>query len=153
MRSFSISTKRLGVLRPDSIKQLKEQLKVKIEIDKKAGEVGIESPEGDGWAEWAAEQVASALADGFEPKHAFKLLKDDHYHVVVDLEAAFYRNEKQIHRAKARIIGEGGKSRKMIESLTGTAMALPDNEEIVAIIGTHDGVQNAKEAVLRLLEG
>lgn len=107
--------------------------------------------EGDSSGEWNCEQALNALCNGFSTKNAFKLFNDDYFIDEIDLESAMWRKEKALERIKGRIIGEGGKAKKTIEELTGVNMSVTDKN--VFFIGRFDEIKNAKEAVLRLMEG
>ncbi len=151
MRVFQISIASKKVLEAKIVKELEERAEVAIKI--KGDEVEILSPEENGGKEWITEQVLKALVYGFKPKQAFKLLSDEYFIETIDLAAAFHRKEKKIENAKARIIGEGGKARKKLEELSNTYIMVSNATDNVSIIGTFQDLQNAKEAVLRLLEG
>jgi ribosomal RNA assembly protein len=107
--------------------------------------------EGGGASEWNCEQVLKALGNGFSTKNAFKLFSDDYFADEIDVESAVWRKEKALGRVKGRIIGGEGKAKEVIERLTGVRMVVGDKK--VFFIGRFDEVKNAKEAVLRLMEG
>ncbi|MBI4406321.1 RNA-processing protein [Candidatus Micrarchaeota archaeon] len=149
VRVFPVSNSRAFDER--TVKQIEERGEVKLKIKK--NELEISSPEENGGKEWVAEQVVKAIVYGFEPKQAFKLFLDEYFFEVVDLGLAFHRKEKSIERAKARIIGEEGKVRKKLEELSGAFIKVSNNTDNVSIIGAFEDLRNAKEAVLRIIEG
>jgi ribosomal RNA assembly protein len=130
----------------DCIPELEKKSNTKIE--KKGNVFYIEGEEA---GEWNCEQVLNALCNGFPTKNAFKLFSDDYFTDEIDLESAMWRKEKALERIKGRIIGEEGKAKQTIEELTGAKMVVGDKK--VFFIGRFDEVKNAKEAVLRLMEG
>jgi KH domain-containing protein len=149
MELVSLSENCLNALSKNSSALLREvQEKTKARVSLKEGGVEVE---GEGESEWVAGQVLTAFNYGFEPKRAFKLLSEDYFIEVLDLEQSLNRHEKLVERYKARIIGENGKAKKKIEELTGAFIAVSGN--FVAVIGGFDELKNAKEAVMRLLEG
>ncbi|MBU1197606.1 KH domain-containing protein [Candidatus Micrarchaeota archaeon] len=99
---------------------------------------------------WAAKQVLQAMNWGFPPQKAFKLFNDNFFIEVLNLKL-LVRNEKAITRYKGRIIGVQGKAKRTIEELSGAFIAISDED--VAILGEFEDLQDAKEGILRLLEG
>ena len=112
---------------------------------------GVLYVEGDDSNEWICEQVLNAISNGFSTKNAFKLFSDEYFTDEIDLEKAVWNNEKALGRIKGRIIGGKGKAKKTIEELTGARIVI--GEKKVFFLGRFDEVKNAKEAVLRLMEG
>lgn len=151
MRIFSIPLARKKAITQQLVKDIEKRGEVEIKF--KAGAAHITSLEEDGGKEWIAEQVIEAVIDGFEPKQAFKLFSDEFFIERIDLSLAFRRKEKSIERIKARIIGTEGKARKKLEEESGTFIAVSNAKDIVSIIGHFEDLQNAKEAILRLMEG
>jgi len=149
MRIFSLPHNRLARLLKNHAKALKD-LESKADVTIKQGDDGLEI-EGTPEQEWVSELALQAIELGFEPKDAFKLLRDEYYLEVIDLELLLQRNEKAMERLRARIIGSEGKSKKKITELSGAAIAVSD--ERIGILGDFDDVRDAKEAVTRLLEG
>ncbi len=149
MRVFPVSNKALFDAK--LLGEIEKRGEVKLKIT--GNELHISSPDENGGKEWIAEQVVKAVVYGFEQKHAFKLFSDDYFIEAIDLSLAFRRREKNIERAKARIIGEGGKVRKKLEELSGTFIKVSNNTHNVSIIGTFEYLRNAKEAIMRILEG
>ena len=152
MRAFKVSKTTAEQLNRKTLKEIEEKGEVKIKITKD-NEIEVTSPEENGGKEWAAELVLKALVYGFETKHAFKLFSEEYFIETIDLENAFRRKAKNIERAKARIIGERGSARKKLEELSDTNIRVSNNTNNVSIIGRYEDLQNAKEAILRLLEG
>lgn len=152
MRLFKLSRSAKKLLNSKLLKEIEETGEVKLKITGD-DELCIEAPDDKGGNEWIAEQVVKALIYGFEPKHAFKLFNDEYFIETINLEDAFHRKEKNILRAKARIIGEGGKARKKLEELSGAHILVSNVTDNVSIVGKYEDLQNVKEAILRLLEG
>jgi len=99
---------------------------------------------------WKASDVIKAIARGFSPKRAYKLLEDDIYIEIIDLEQ-FLSTRKSIKRIKGRIIGKSGKSRAMIEEMTNTYISIYG--DTVSIIGEYFSFRIAKKAVMKLING
>ncbi len=98
-----------------------------------------------------AAEVVKAIAYGFPPDKAFRLLDEDQILVVVDLKQIVGDKENHLKRIKGRIIGEGGRARRTIEEMTGTYIHV--GEYHVAIIGDYERAMAAKQAIEMLAEG
>lgn len=152
-----IPKERVGVLiGPDgrTKKSIEEKLSVELQIDGEAGEVNILMKENaaDPSMLFKAKDVVTALGRGFSPEHAFRLIRDEEAVLdMLDLRAIFEKSEADIKRVKGRIIGMNGKTRTIIEELTDAHVAVYGHT--VAIIGTMEQVQVAREAIEMLIKG
>jgi len=152
MRLVALPKKTLNLLAKNNAKELREVERtagIKIRLTDEGAE--IEAGPDNAGREWEAEQVLLALEAGFPAKQALKLLREDYFMEKIDLRQAFRGNEAQVTRYKARVIGTEGKAKKKIEEITGAFIAVSD--ESIAVIGKFEELRNAKEAVMRLLEG
>jgi len=133
-------------------KHLEDATRTKITIDSTDGSVLIESlPEtADPLAVWRARDIILAIGRGFSPKRAFKLFDEDTLLEVLSIDEVA-NTEKALERIRGRLIGEHGKTRRIIEEFTGTSLSIYGHS--VAIIGTIERVNVAKEAVHMLLRG
>ena len=135
-------------------KSIEDKLSVELQIDSEAGDVNILMKEGatDPSMLFTAKDVVTALGRGFSPEHAFRLVRDEDAVLdIIDLRIVFGKSEADIKRVKGRIIGMNGKTRGIIEELTDANMAVYGHT--VAIIGTLDQLQVAREAVEMLIKG
>lgn len=125
----------------------------RISVDGKSGEVVIEAEAGSGdpFGILKARDVVTAIGRGFSPQRAFRLFTDGQIIEVIDLKEAVGDSRNQLLRVKGRIIGENGKTRKIIEKLTGTAVSVYGHT--VSIIGEYDEMLVAKEAISMLVKG
>ena len=146
---------RLGVLIGEGgkvKKELESKLGVKLNIDSESGVVEVRLvEEGDPSRLFKARDVVMAIANGFSPERAFKLLDEEASLAIVDLREYVGDSEKALTRIKGRIIGEEGKARKFIEEATGALVSVGDDK--VAIIGDYESLEVAKKAVEMLAEG
>ncbi|HRR54175.1 MAG TPA: KH domain-containing protein [Candidatus Methanomethylicus sp.] len=126
-----------------------------IEVDGKTGEVVIEMDASAGTRDPSgvlkARDIVNAIGRGFSPERAFRLFTDGQMLEVVDLKQALGESRSQMQRIKGRIIGENGKTRRIIESLTGTVVSVYGHT--VSIIGEYEEIIVAKEAVAMLVKG
>ena len=152
-----IPKERVGVLvGPEgrTKKSIEDKLSVELQIDSEAGDVNILMKENaaDPSMLFTAKDVVTALGRGFSPEHAFRLLRDEDAMLdLIDLRAIFGKSEADIKRVKGRIIGMNGKTRAIIEELTDANVAVYGHT--VAIIGTMDQIQIAREAIEMLIKG
>ncbi len=121
-------------------------------IDSKNGVVLIEPASPDTPPEniIKAREAVRAIAIGFSPERAFRLLEEDQILVTIDLKE-YFDSPNHITRVKARIIGEKGKTRKIIEETTGTYVNI--GETVIGIIGDYEQTNIAREAIEMLIEG
>ena len=152
-----IPKERVGVLvGPDGkIKAyIENKLNVTLQVDSEAGDVTIflgEKAE-DPSVLFRARDVVSAIGRGFAPEHAFRLVRDeDTVFDVIDLREIFGRSESDIKRIKGRIIGMEGKTRKIIEELSGADVVVYGHT--VGIVGTFEQANIGRTAVQMLIDG
>ena len=98
-----------------------------------------------------AAEIVKAIAYGFPPDKAMRLLDEDQILVVVDLKQLVGDSPNHLKRVKARIIGEKGRAKRTIEEMTGTYIHVGDYH--VAIIGDYERAMAAKHAIEMLVEG
>jgi ribosomal RNA assembly protein len=97
------------------------------------------------------ENMIKAIGRGFSPQRAFKLLDEDVYLDVIDLTDYVGRSKNALDRVRGRVIGQNGRSREIIEELTGTYLSVYGHT--VSLIGELEDMALAKEAVLMLVKG
>ena len=152
-----IPKERIGVLvgSDGKVKQsIEEKFMVTLEIESESGGVTIVLSEkaGDPSLLFKAKDTVTAIGRGFSPEHAFRLLRnDDDIFDFIDLRLVFGRSESDIKRVKGRIIGANGKTRKLIEELTGASVVVYGHT--IGFIGTFERVDVARNAVQMLIDG
>ncbi len=124
-----------------------------ISVDGRTGEVVIEVSSGakDPSGILKARDLINAIARGFSPERAFRLFSDGQMLEVIDLKELLGDSRNQLIRVKGRVIGEKGKTRRIIESLTDAYVSVYGHT--VALIGEYEEVRVAKEAIEMLLKG
>ncbi len=147
---------RIGVLigREGEIKkELMRRTRTKITIDSVNGTVIIEpeAPDVSPINILKARDFVLAIAYGFSPERAFRVLGEDQTLVVVDLKSYVGDKPNHLARIKARLIGEHGKARRIIEEMTDTYISISDT--YVAIIGDYERASIAREAIEMLIRG
>jgi len=153
MQHVKIPQDRIGVLigsGGETMREIEERAEVRLDIDSEDGSVRIERV-GDPVVGLKGPDVVRAIGRGFRPEDALKLLEDDMMMFdVVDVGAAA-RNKKDLERHKGRLIGEGGRTRELMEELTGASVAIYGST--LGVIGGPKQVEAVREAAEMLLEG
>ncbi|AGK60375.1 KH domain protein [Archaeoglobus sulfaticallidus PM70-1] len=96
-----------------------------------------------------AQNIIKAIANGFSPSTAFKLLNDFVTLEIIDISE--YVPENAVKRIMGRIIGKDGKMKKTIEETLEVNLSIRDKS--VAIIGDVENVGVAREAIMMLIDG
>ncbi|MCC6011016.1 MAG: KH domain-containing protein [Desulfurococcaceae archaeon] len=147
---------RIGVLLGNNGKvkrEIEEKTKTKLTVDSASGSVIIE-PAFQGTTALdllKAQNIVRAIAHGFSPERAFRLLEDDQVLEVIDIRQFIGDKPNHIKRVLGRIIGESGKTRRILEEMTGAYISI--YETFVAIIASYEVSNIVKRAVEMLIEG
>jgi ribosomal RNA assembly protein len=152
-RLLRIPLDRVGVLigkKGETKAKVEESCGVAIAIDSQSGEVNVRSTtvEAD---PFRAANVVEAIARGFSPHRALKLLEPERALEILDLRDFAGKSENNLERIKGRIIGLHGKSRRVMEELTKCDISVYG--KTVAIIGDPVDLKLAKDAIERLAGG
>jgi ribosomal RNA assembly protein len=132
------------------MREIEEQAEVRLDIDSESGNVRIEKV-GDPVVGLKGPDIVKAIGRGFSPEDALSLLDDDMMMFeLIDIEAAS-RNKNDLRRQKGRLIGEGGRTRELMEELTGASVAIYGST--LGVIGGPQQVEAVREAAEMLLEG
>lgn len=152
-----IPRERVGVLiGPEGVtkKNIENKMGVELQVDSEAGGVTIMLKENspDPSMIFRARDVITAIGRGFSPDHAFRLIRNEDAMLdIIDLRTVFGRSESDIKRIQGRIIGMNGKTRRIMEELTGADVAVYGHT--VSIIGASDQAEVAREAIQMLVRG
>jgi ribosomal RNA assembly protein len=133
--------------------EIEEKLFVDLKIDSPSGavEIGVKPDAHDPSGALQAKDIVLAIGRGFSPERAFRLFSEDNTLDIIDLHDFFGKNEAEIRRVDGRIIGREGKTRRILEELTGTAISVSGHT--VSIIGGYEAVTMAKDALEKLIKG
>ncbi|MCK4757171.1 MAG: RNA-processing protein [Thermoplasmata archaeon] len=133
-------------------KQIEKLASVKINVESKSGDVAISFKGNDtNFKALAARDIVKAIARGFSPNRAMCLFDDDNYLELLDVRDYAGKSHKHNRRIRARLIGTKGKTRHLIEELSGAEMSIYGNT--VGLIGDVHSLDAAKRATQMLLEG
>jgi ribosomal RNA assembly protein len=153
MQHVTIPQDRIGTLIGEggsTMREIEDRAEVRLNIDSETGAVEIESV-GDPITGLKGPDVVKAIGRGFHPDDALTLLDDDMRMLdIVDLDAAT-RNQKDLQRQKGRLIGENGRTRQLMEELSGASVVIYG--KTVGIIGDPQEVDVVRSAVEMILDG
>ncbi len=154
MKIIRIPKERVGALigKEGEVKSLiEERTKVKLYIDTE-GEVNMdESGSDDPVAILKVMDLVKAVGRGFAPHKAMRLLDEDEYLEVIELGDFIGKKGQQLDRVRSRLIGSHGKTRRIIEELTGANMSIYGST--VSLIGNSVQLPVAKTAIEMILRG
>ena len=134
--------------------RIEKQLGIELSVDSETGDVTLTlSPTTeDPSVLFRSKEAVTAIGRGFSPDRAFRLLQDeDALLEIIDLREIFGRSLSDLERLKGRIIGQEGKTRRIIEELTDADVSVYGHT--VSIIADADEMDIAREAIQMLLKG
>ncbi len=150
---IKIPRERVGVLighEGETKRLLEKKCNVKLNISSD-GSISIISPEEDGLREWKALHIVKAIGRGFNPRHALVLLGDNYVLSIINIYELSNGKEARVRRIRARVIGEGGKAKTTIETLTKTRISVYG--KTISIIGKEEDVEAAERGIEMLIDG
>ncbi len=153
MKHVTIPGDRIGVLigaGGETMREIEDRAEVRLDIDSETGSVRVESV-GDPITGLKGPDIVRAIGRGFAPEDALRLLDDDmQMFELIDIEAAT-RNKRDLRRQKGRLIGEGGRTRELMEELTGADVVIYGTT--LGAIGTPEQIDAVRSATEMILDG
>ncbi len=134
----------------ESKKQIESVGEVKLFIQSDTGDVYI-IQRGDPLKANITSSVIQAIGRGFSPQKATLLYEENHQLIVISLRDFAKPGSRRMDQIRARLIGTGGKTRRVVEELTSTHISIYG--DTVSIIGDYVAVEYAKEAMNMLING
>ena len=150
---LKIPRERVGVLigKDGEIRKLiEENGEINLIIDSREGDVRI-IQRGDPLRANIAAEVVKAIGRGFNPEKAMFLFDENYQLIVMTLREYARKGSRRIGEIKGRIIGREGKTRKVIEDLTGTSVSVYG--DTVSVIGDYISIKYSLEAIKMIIEG
>jgi ribosomal RNA assembly protein len=153
MQHVKIPQDRIGVLigeGGETMREIENRAEVRLDIDSENGSVSIDKT-GDPLLGLKGPDIVRAIGRGFKPEVAMTLLDDEMMMFdLIDIDAAA-RNKNDLKRKKGRLIGENGRTRELMEELTGASVVIYGTT--LGVIGNPQQVEIVREAAEMLLEG
>jgi ribosomal RNA assembly protein len=129
---------------------IEEKSTAMLSIDSQSGDVEITDAK-DPLKGMRAREVIQAIARGFSPEKAIRLMDDELLMFeTIDL-SNIARTEKDLQRIRGRIIGKAGKTREIFEALTSVRISVYG--KTVCLIGYPEQNAVARKGIDMLLEG
>src|SRR3989454_12747168 len=147
-QSVRVPLERVGVVigkGGSTRKSFEEELGVVLSVDSKSGSVVVKCDSIEKGDPMKAVRVVEAIGRGFSPQRAHRLLGEEVAFEVIDLRDFAGKSVNALGRIRGRIIGMNGKSRRVIEELTGCYLSVYGRS--VALIGEPTEMRLAMEAV------
>ncbi|ADY00604.1 KH type 1 domain protein [Vulcanisaeta moutnovskia 768-28] len=137
----------------EALNAIEEEFGVKIIVDNDKGEVTITPGNSTSFDQLIkAKNIIEAISYGFDYNDAQNLRSDDYTLEILDLKDYVDKDKtNHISRIKARIIGEDGRAKKVLQELTDTNIVIGDR--YIAILGLYENVKIAREALEMLIRG
>ncbi|MFC3477959.1 KH domain-containing protein [Halobacterium litoreum] len=153
MKHVKIPQDRIGALIGDggeTLRRIEQAAEVDLDVDSQNGSVAIDQV-GDPIRGMQAPDIVKAIGRGFKPDEALSLLDDEmRMFETIDIERAA-RNDNDLRRKKGRLIGEDGRTRELMEELTGATVVIYGST--FGVIGQPNEVDVARSAAEMLLDG
>ncbi len=153
MQHVKVPQDRIGVLigeGGETMREIESRSEVRLDIDSESGSVAIESV-GDPVTALVAPDIVRAIGRGFKPEAALTLL--DHEMRMFDLIdlSDKTRNDNDLRRQKGRLIGENGRTRQLMEELSGADVVIYGST--IGMIGDPEEVEAVRRATGMILDG
>jgi ribosomal RNA assembly protein len=153
MQHVKIPQDRIGVLvgeGGETMREIERRSEVRLDIDSENGSVRIEMT-GDPVSGLKGPDIVRAIGRGFAAEEALELLEDEMMMFdLIDIKRAS-RNENDLKRQKGRLIGKDGRTRELMEELTGTTVVIYGST--MGVIGMPKQVEIVRAAAEMLLDG
>ena len=134
----------------ETLREIERRAEVRLDVDSQNGSVRVETV-GDPVRGLKGPEIVKAIGRGFPPEDALALLEDEMMMLdIIDIDAAT-RNKNDLERQKGRLIGEGGRTRELMEELSGARVVIYGST--LAVIGTPEQVSMVRDAAEMLLDG
>ncbi len=129
---------------------IEEKTRTTMEIDSETGTVSVVSSE-DPLMAMRVVDLVRAIGRGFSPERALALLDDEMLMLDVLDISRMVGTKSDMLRIKGRIIGKDGRSREIMERLSGAKVSVYG--KTVSLLGTPEQIRIAKTAIEMLLDG
>jgi ribosomal RNA assembly protein len=146
MEQILIPLERAKLIDRKMLSAMERRLKCKIQVHDE-NQVTIN---GEPYDEYNARNAIEAFANGFDFETCCKLLSEAYYFKRMDLRDV-ERNKDQLRRIKSRIIGEEGRTKAYIESVSEAHLMIYGNT--ISLIGSIESIGIASVAIEILVGG
>ncbi len=154
MKYLKIPVERIGVLigkNGETKERIEKRTGLELSIDSKEGEVSINDEECDPLKILLTKNIIKAIGRGFSPENAFLLFNDDMDFFVFDIHDFVGKKPSHVKRVKGRVIGKKGKTKRIMEELTGSKISVFGHT--ISIISSVINMNIVKKSILMILNG
>jgi ribosomal RNA assembly protein len=155
MKYLRIPKERIGVLighNGETKKMIERKAQLEIDIDSEEGEITFDEHKvKDPLIGLQIKDVIRAIGRGFSPEHAIKLFNENNDFFVFDIHDYVRKKTTHVIRLKSRIIGKNGKTKHILEQLTGANISIYGHT--ISIIADFESMDVTKKAIDLLLSG
>ncbi len=131
-------------------REIEQKTKISLEINSSTGDVNIIS-DLSYYEIHQAKNIISAIARGFSPEHAYKLLEDNYSFDVINLTDYVSDSRGRHEQVKGRVIGREGKVKQMIEKRNNCFLSVYG--KTIGIIAPVDKIEETREIIEKILSG
>ncbi|KKH49810.1 RNA-processing protein [Methanosarcina sp. 1.H.T.1A.1] len=150
---LKIPKERIGAIigpKGETKKFIEDKTACQLDIDSDSGKIDITCEE-DPLKEFRILETLKAIGRGFSPEKALGILEDDMLMLeIIDLSDVA-TTPKELQRVKGRIIGRGGRTRELAESLINVKISVYG--KTVSILGYPEQNTIIRTAIKMLLDG
>ncbi|KKG07617.1 RNA-processing protein [Methanosarcina sp. 2.H.T.1A.6] len=150
---LKIPKERIGAIigpKGETKKFIEDKTACQLDIDSDSGKIDITCGE-DPLKEFRILETLKAIGRGFSPEKALGILEDDMLMLeIIDLSDVA-TTPKELQRVKGRIIGRGGRTRELAESLINVKISVYG--KTVSILGYPEQNTIIRTAIKMLLDG
>ncbi len=154
MKVIKIPEDRVGALigREGATKRrIEDRTGAKLDIDSEGEVIITEEDYEDPLMQLKVVDLIKAIGRGFSPHRALRILEDDEYLDIIDIRDFVGRKSNHVRKMRGRVIGSDGKTRSLIEELTGAYVSVYGST--VSIIANSIQMPVARKAVTMILSG
>lgn len=129
---------------------IEEKCKVTLKIDSSSGEILISSDNLSSNPLLSVDLV-QAISHGFSQSNASNLFAENNYLNIIDLKPYCGKSSNSLSRIKSRLIGQNGKTRRVMEEITNTHISVYGHS--ISVIGSYEQIKLIEDAINVIISG
>lgn len=145
MEKIVLLVDELNRIRKSNLKKLEKLLNITLTFSNNSAI--IKSSKNDSFAEYIAVKIIEAVGFGFNLDNALQLQDTDYVFRRIGIKA----RTRKASTAAGRILGKGGKAKKILEKISHCSIILKDYT--VGIIGKTENVEAVSKAIFAIIRG
>lgn len=149
MQYVKVSDDRINFLENNAVQKVEENTGADVYLNKADRMLEIEHE--DSVTEMDIARVFEAISMGFDYETSAELMNEKMTRFEVINIKNQTRNDKEFRRQKGRIIGENGKTKRVVSELTEASIQVSGNK--VGIVGDTGDAVRARKAIMKIVQG